>query len=142
MVHEPTDEVQLVGSVKAPASLKPTATDAPGANWPFQSVFAAVNLPLARVPFAFHISIALPVHGMDTDHADRRVRPVLVITKSIVRPVPQSDDTETVTTRAEVPVGVLAVGVADGVAVGVAVGVGFGATVPSNAAMNAFAKAH
>ena len=142
MVHEPTDEVQLVGSVKAPASLKPTATDAPGANWPFQSVFAAVNLPLARVPFAFHISIALPVHGMDTDHADRRVRPVLVITKSIVRPVPQSDDTETVTPRAEVPVGVLAVGVADGVAVGVAVGVGFGATVPSNAAMNAFAKAH
>ena len=142
MVHEPTDEVQLVGSVKAPASLKPTATDAPGANWPFQSVVAAVNLPLARVPFAFHISIALPVHGMDTDHADRRVRPVLVITKSIVRPVPQSDDTETVTPRAEVPVGVLAVGVADGVAVGVAVGVGFGATVPSNAAMNAFAKAH
>ena len=142
MTHGPTEEVQEVGSVKVPASLKPTVTDAPGASWPFQSVLAAVTLPLARVPLAFHISIAVPVHGMDTDHADRRVRPVLVITKSIVRPVPQSDDTETVTPRAEVPVGVLAVGVADGVAVGVAVGVGFGTTLPSNAARKAFANAH
>ncbi|PHX61016.1 MAG: hypothetical protein CK552_02770 [Actinobacteria bacterium] len=52
-----------------------------------------------------------------------------MITRSMVRLVPQSYDTETVIPRAEVPAGVLAVGVADGDGVSV--------TLPSNAAMNA-----
>lgn len=114
----PTEEVQVVGSVKAPVSLNPTVTDAPGASWPFQSAAAAVNLPPARVPVAFHIFIAVPAHGMVTDQVDSDRLPVLVTTRSKVRPVPQSDPTARAMDSAEVPAGADGVGVAVGVAVG------------------------